>query len=110
MVGFSTSRKGLSFLEFLHQQQLYMMPRLDLMTANDPKMDRCNYGHNVTFNFDYVLTWFSGLILPYVCNCKMGFVSNHLKASKLQMVVQAPTSATASSIYYLGPLDQRPSV
>ena len=40
MVGFSTSRKGLSFLEFLHQQQSYMMPRLDLMTANNPKMDR----------------------------------------------------------------------
>ena len=28
------------FLEFLHQQQSYMMPRLDLMTANNPKMDR----------------------------------------------------------------------
>ena len=22
-------------------------------------MDWCNYGHNVTFNFDYVLTWFN---------------------------------------------------
>ena len=41
-------------------------------------------------------------ILPYVCNCIMGF-SNCLKAFKLQMVVQAPTSATASSNYYLGP-------
>ena len=37
-------------------------------------------------------------------------VSNYLKAFKLQMVVQAPTSATASSKYYLGPLDQRPSI
>ena len=35
---------------------------------------------------------------------------NRLKAFKLQMVVQASTSATASSNYYLGPLDQRPSV
>ena len=32
-------------------------------------------------------------ILPYICNCKMGFVSNCMKAFKLQMVVQAPMSA-----------------
>ena len=49
-------------------------------------------------------------ILPYICNFIMGFVSNCLKAFKLQMVAQAPTSATASSNYYLGPLDQRPSI
>ena len=48
-------------------------------------------------------------ILPYVYNCKMGF-SKHLKAFKLQMVVQAPMSAIASSDYYLGPLDQEPSI
>ena len=40
----------------------------------------------------------------------MGFVSNYLNAFKLQMVVQAPTSATNSSNYYLGPLYQRPSI
>ena len=49
-------------------------------------------------------------ILPYICNCIMGVVSNHLKAFKLQMVVQVPTSAEASSNYNLGPLDQRPSI
>ena len=49
-------------------------------------------------------------VLPYICNYKMGFVSNPLKAFKLQMVVQAPTSTTAFSNYYLGPLDQRPSI
>ena len=38
----------------------------------------------------------------------MGFVCNHLEAFKLQMVVQAPMSATNSSNYYLGPLDQGP--
>ena len=48
-------------------------------------------------------------ILPYICNCIMGF-SNRLKAFNLQMVVQAPMSATASSNYYLGPLGQRPSI
>ena len=48
-------------------------------------------------------------LLPYFCNCIMGF-SNRLKAFKLQMVVQAPTSVTPSSNYYLGPLDQRPSI
>ena len=46
-------------------------------------------------------------LLPYIYNCKMGFVSNRLKAFRLQMVVQAPTSATTSSNYYLGPLSQR---
>ena len=49
-------------------------------------------------------------VLPYICNCKMWFVSNRLKAFKLQLVVQASGSATASSNYYLGPLDQRPSM
>ena len=33
-----------------------------------------------------------------------------VKAFRLQSAVQAPTSATASSNYYLGPLDQRPSI
>ena len=50
------------------------------------------------------------LFAPCICNCVIGFVSCHMKAFKLQMVVEAPTSATASSNYYLGPLDQRPSI
>ena len=33
-----------------------------------------------------------------------------LKPFKLQMIVQAPMSATASSNYYLGPLEQRSSI
>ena len=49
-------------------------------------------------------------ILPYICNCIMGFVSNHVKAYCLQMVVQTPTSLTVSSNYYLLPLDRRPSI
>jgi len=50
------------------------------------------------------------LFSPCICNCVIGFVSSHMKVFKLQMVVQAPTSATASSNYYLGPLGQRPSI
>ena len=50
------------------------------------------------------------LFAPCICNCVIGFVSSLMKAFKLQMVVQAPTSATASSNYYLGPLGQRPSM
>ena len=70
----------LQLCEYLHQQQSYVMPLLDLMTSNDPKMDWCNtlyinYKHNVTFNF------------------------------KLQMIVHAPIFFTTSSNYYLGPLD-----
>ena len=39
------------------------MPLLKLLTSNNPKMDWCNtlyfnYGHNVTFNFDYTLSHF----------------------------------------------------
>ena len=50
------------------------------------------------------------LFAPCICNCVTGFVYNPSKAFKLQMVVQAPRSATDSSNYYLGPLDQRPSI
>ena len=49
-------------------------------------------------------------ILPYICNYIMGFVSNRVKTFRLQMVFQAPTSVIASSNYYLGPLDQKPSI
>ena len=40
----------------------------------------------------------------------MGSQRVGLNAFNLQMVVQALASATASSNYYLGPLDQRPSI
>ena len=46
------------------------------------------------------------LFAPCICNCIMGFISNHLKAFSLQMVVQIPTSVTGSSNHCLGPLDQ----
>lgn len=102
MVGFSNSRKGLS--SPLHQQQSYVAPLLlNLKTSNNPKMDwynslYLNYGNNVTFNCDYVLTWFNDYFaLHQFCNCIMGFVSSHLKAFRLQMIVHADTASTTSS-------------
>ena len=50
------------------------------------------------------------LFAPCICNCVTGFVSSHMKAFKLQMVAQTLATAAASSSYYLGPLDQRPSI
>ena len=58
--------QGKDFLqvcEYLRQQSC-VMSLLNLMTSNNPKMDRCNslyfnYGHNVAFNFDYMLSWFN---------------------------------------------------
>ena len=50
------------------------------------------------------------LFAPCICSCVTGFVSWRVKAFNLQMAVQAPVSATASSSYYLGPLGQRPSI
>ena len=50
------------------------------------------------------------LFAACICNCVTGYVSNLLKAFKLQMIVQAPTSATASSNYYLEALDQKHSI
>ena len=47
---------------------------------------------------------------PCICNCVAGFSSSCMKAFKLQMVAQAPMNATASSNYYLGPLDHKPSI
>ena len=49
------------------------MPRLHLMTSNNPKMDWCNtlysnHGHNVTFNFDYTLSWFNGYFATHKAN------------------------------------------
>ena len=57
-----------------------------------------------------ILIVFFLLFAPYTCNCVTGFVSSHIKAFKLQMVAQTPATAAASSSYYLGPLDQRPSI
>ena len=68
----------------------------------------CILAMNIMWLFILILTWFNDYF-ALVCNCIMGF-SNHLKAFNLQMVVQAPTSATTSSKYYVGPLDQRPSI
>ena len=47
-------------------------------------------------------------ILPCISNCVTGFVSNRMKAFKLQMVAQTPVTAAPSSNYYLGPLDHNP--
>ena len=52
--------QGKDFLQVCEylQQQSHAMPLLHLMTSTNPKMDWCNtlhfnYGHTVTFNFDY---------------------------------------------------------
>ena len=37
----------------------------------------------------------------------MNFASKQLEAFKLLMIVHAPAIPTASSSYYLGPLDQK---
>ena len=84
------------------------MPLLHLMTSTNPKMDWCNtlhfnYGHNVTFNFDFNLFL---LFAPCICNCVTGFVSSRMKAFKLQMVAQTAATAAPSSNYYLGSLEQ----
>ena len=50
------------------------------------------------------------LFAPCICNCVTGFVSSHMKVFKLQMVAQTPATASASSNYYMGPLDQKSSV
>ena len=50
------------------------------------------------------------LFAPCTCNCVAGFVSSRMKAFNLQMVAQTPATAAASSSYFLGPLDQRPSI
>ena len=50
------------------------------------------------------------LFAPCICNCVAGFVSSRMKAFKLQMIAQSSATAAASSIYYLGPLGQKPLV
>ena len=43
----------------------------------------------------------------YICNYIMIFISKWLR---LQMIIHAPAVSTASSSYYSGPLDQKPSI
>ena len=67
--------QGKDFLqvcEYLRQQS-HEMPLLHLMTFTNPKMDWCNtlyfnYGHNVTFNFDYTLSRFNDYFATYEVN------------------------------------------
>ena len=54
-------------------QQSYVMPLVHLMTSNNPKMDWCNtlyfnFGHNVTFNFDYTLSRFNDYFAAHKTN------------------------------------------
>ena len=52
--------QGKDFLKVCkYLQQSHVMPLLKLMTSNNLNMDWFNYGHNVTFNFDYTLSWFN---------------------------------------------------
>ena len=62
----------LQICKFLWQQS-YVMPLLHLMTSTNPKMDWCNtlyfnYGHNVTFNFDYTLFRFNDYFTTHKAN------------------------------------------
>ena len=49
-------------------QQSHAMPLFKLMTSNKPKMDWCNYGHNVTYNFDYTLSQFNDYFATHKTN------------------------------------------
>ena len=74
VLSFTTKKKKdfLQVCEYLRQQS-YVMPLLHLMTSNNPKMDWCNtlyfnYGHNVTFNFDYTLSRFNDYFATHKAN------------------------------------------
>ena len=64
----------------------------------------------ITIQIAIVLMILFLLFYSCICNCVAGFVSSHMKVFNLQIVAQTPATAAASSNYYLGPLDQRPSV
>ena len=67
----------------------------------------------LTMDIIWLLTLLIGLFLlfaPWICNCVAGFVSSCMKAFKLQMAAQTPVIVVASSNYYFGPMDQRPSI
>ena len=83
-----------------------------LSSSNNPKKDLCNTLY-LTVDIMWLLTSLIVLFLlfaPRNCDCVTGFVSSYIKAFKLQMVAQTPATVAASSNYYLGPLDQRPSI
>ena len=75
------------------------MPRLNLMTFNNPKMAWCNTLY-LTMDIMGLLTLLIVLFLlfaPCICNRIARFVSSCMKAFKFQ--------TAASPNYYLGPLD-----
>ena len=48
--------QGKDFLQVCkYLPQSHVMPLLKLMASNNLKIDWCNYGHNVTFHFDFNL-------------------------------------------------------
>ena len=63
--------QGKDFLQVCkYLQQSHAMPLLKLMTSNNPKIDWCNtlyfnYGHNVTFDFDYTLSRFNDYFVTH---------------------------------------------
>ena len=96
MVGFSASRKGLSSTLWWH-----------LTILRWTGITHCTLTMDIMWLL-IISTWFSDYFALYlelyngICFC--------LKVFRLQMIVHAPTISVASSNYYLGPLDQRPSV
>ena len=72
------------------------MPLLHLMTFTNPKMDWCNtlyfnYGHNVTFNFDYTLFSFHNYFLLF-----RGMVPKLLRQHILLTLVSDPGAPSNS--------------
>ena len=72
--------QGKDFLQVCKylRQQSHAMPLLHLKTSTNPKMDWCNtlyfnYGHNMTFNFDYTLSRFNDYFATHEANRSRSF-------------------------------------
>ena len=70
---------------------------------------RCTLTLDIMWLLILILTCFNDYVALHLY-CITGFVSSRMKAFKLQMVAQTPATATPSSNYYLGPLDQISSI
>ena len=78
MKGFLRRTSPLQEKDFLQvckylRQQSYVMSLLHPMASTNPKLDWCNtlyfnYGHNVTFNFDYTLSRFNDYFATHKAN------------------------------------------
>ena len=103
-----TFSKSVNTFDNNHMQCLFFI-WWHLPTLKWTGTTRCILTMDIMWLLILILTCFNDYVALHLY-CITGFISSRMKAFKLQMVAQTPATATPSSNYYLGPLDQISSI